>query len=71
MERRRSERYLSDPLSALLAKLSRVAEVLHQVRQQTQHIERKTCTTEIKTLRLRPVGKRSHGLPEAAAKLIT
>lgn len=71
MEGRRSKRYLSDPLGTLLAKLSRVAEVLHQVRQQTQHIERETCTTEIKTLRRRLVGGRSHSLPAAAAKLIT
>lgn len=51
MGRRRSKRYLCDPLGALLAKLSRVAEVLHQVRQQTQHIKRETCAREIKILR--------------------
>lgn len=37
-------KYLCDPLGALLTKLSWVAKVLHQVRQQTQHIQRETCT---------------------------
>lgn len=36
--------HLSDPLSTLLTKLSWVAKVLNKVWQQTQHIERESCT---------------------------
>lgn len=41
------ETYLCNPLSTLLAKLIRVAKVLHQVGQQTQHIQRETFTERI------------------------
>lgn len=59
--------YLCDPLCALLTKLSWVAEVLDQVRQQTQHIQRETCT-ERQTFTTIQHGWNLQALPDWAKK---